>query len=146
MADLIRWRPFHSLMRDFFNDISPTFHNHHHIHQRDDIDFVPSLDLRQDEKGIEVTVDIPGMEKKNIDMFVEDDILVIRGEKEENKRGEAEGYIHTERSYGRFERRVYLPKGVEEDNLKAELKNGVLKLTAPVKTVSKPAGKKIAIL
>jgi HSP20 family protein len=150
MADITRWNPFFRFMRNVFDDdrglpAHPYHHHHHHVFLRDDIDFAPSLDLKQDEKGVEITVDLPGMEKKDVEISVEDGMLVISGEKEETKREELEGYIHAERSYGRFERSVHLPEGVEEDKLKAELKNGVLKLTAPVRSVAKPAGKKVAI-
>ena len=144
MVDLVKWKPFRGLFQDFFEDFSPFFNDRRPL-IRDDIDFLPKLDIRNTEKELQVTVDLPGIDKQDLDVKIEDGILFIKGEKKGEKREEKDGYTYYERSLGRFERRVRLPEDVEESQLKAEYKDGVLTLTAPRHKLEKPQPKKIEI-
>ena len=144
MVDLIKWRPFHSLMQGFFRDTEPLFGNSRLL-SRGNLWYEPRMDIRDLENEVQVILDTPGMDKKDIDITVEDDVLVVKGERTQENRKEENGYVHYEREFGAFERRVRLPENVEQDQLKAEYKEGVLTVTAPKAKVEKPEAKKVKI-
>ncbi len=144
MVDLVKWKPFQGLFHDFFEDFSPFLGDRRPL-IRDDIDFLPKLDIKNTERELEVTVDLPGIDKKDLEVNIEDGVLTIKGEKKGEKREEKDGYTYYERQLGRFERRVRLPEDVDEANLKAEYKDGVLVLTAPRRKLEKNEPKKIEI-
>jgi HSP20 family protein len=89
----------------------------------------PSLELGETEKEIRVTAELPGLEERDVDITVEEGVLTLRGEKKSEIDDKERGY--TERSYGRFERRIGLPRGVDRDGASATFKNGVLTVTLP---------------
>ena len=89
----------------------------------------PSLELGETEKEVRVTAELPGLEEKDVEITVEEGVLTLRGEKKSEVEDTDRGY--TERSYGRFERRIGLPRGVEQDKASATFKNGVLTVTLP---------------
>jgi HSP20 family protein len=89
----------------------------------------PSLELGEADKEVRVTAELPGLEEKDVDITVEEGVLTLRGEKKSEVEDKDRGY--TERSYGRFERRIALPRGVEQDKARATFKNGVLTVTLP---------------
>lgn len=102
----------------------------------------PMLDIHQDEKEIEITAELAGVSRDDIEITVNDGVLTICGEKR-NKRDDSEtGY--RERSYGRFERRITLPQNVDEDRIEADYEDGVLTITMP-KDEEKTRGRKIAL-
>ena len=83
--------------------------------------------------------DLPGMQQKNITVEINDDAIVIEGERSNEREERVEGYYSTERSYGRFCRLVPLPEGAIADSAKATFTNGVLEvvLHAPPHEVSR---------
>ena len=90
---------------------------------------LPRVELSENDKEIRVTAELPGMEEKDIEISLDNHQLVIRGEKKSETSDEERGY--SERSYGRFERRIGLPRGIERDKVAATFKNGVLTVTLP---------------
>jgi HSP20 family protein len=70
---------------------------------------VPAVEMTETEKSYKISVEVPGMEASDIEVGVEDDMLVISGEKKEEREENEEGYSLSERSYGAFERRIELP-------------------------------------
>jgi HSP20 family protein len=92
-----------------------------------------------------VRADLPGLEKKDVNVEIRDDALVIEGERTQEKERSEEGYFSSERSYGRFRRVVPLPDGAIADSVKATFKNGVLEIAmqAPPHEVSR--GRRIEI-
>jgi len=102
--------------------------------------FNPSIDVSENEKEINVSAELPGMDEKDIEVALEKDFLVISGEKKEEKDTKEKGVYHTERSYGAFTRTIQLPEGTDGDNIKARYKNGVLAITVP--KAQKPAEEK----
>src|SRR3546814_14880830 len=89
----------------------------------------PHLELGETDKEIRVTAELPGPDEKNVEVLVEDGALTLRGEKKAEVEDKDRGY--SERSYGRFERRISLPNGFEHDRASATLKNSVLTVTVP---------------
>ena len=88
--------------------------------------WVPAIDVTEDEKQITVSLDVPGVEPKDIEVTVSNQVLTIAGEKQESKETKADDVRHSERRFGSFRRTVRLPKSVDPAKIKAEHNNGVL--------------------
>ena len=108
---------------------------------------VPNIEIAETDKAIEVTVEMPGLERKDVDISLEDDTLTIRGEKKvEQGTGDGKNdknVQHSERSYGVFLRVLQLPPGIDPSFVQATMTNGVLKITIP--KPAKPEPKKIEV-
>lgn len=92
---------------------------------------LPSMDVTETDKEIEITAELPGLEEKDVQINVADNMLTIRGEKKAEKEQTDKNYRLVERSYGSFERALELPDGVNADDIKATIAKGVLKVTVP---------------
>ena len=103
---------------------------------------VPSIEISETDKAIEISAEMPGLERKDVEITIEDDTLTIRGEKkiEENKDKNVQ---HSERSYGVFLRVLQLPPGIDPSSVQATMSNGVLRITIPKPAKSEP--KKIEV-
>jgi HSP20 family protein len=95
------------------------------------LEMTPSMDLGETDKEIEITAELPGLEEKDIQLNVADNVLTIRGEKKNEREETKKDYHLVERSYGSFTRAVQLPEGVNADGIKAVMSKGVLKVTVP---------------
>jgi HSP20 family protein len=93
--------------------------------------FSPSVDIKDSEKEIRVSAELPGMDDKDVDVSLSKDSLTIRGEKREEKEDKGKDYYRMERSYGSFSRTIPLPAEVDTDKAKAEFKKGLLTVTLP---------------
>lgn len=91
----------------------------------------PAIEMTETDKDYKISVEVPGMEAKEIDVTVQDDMLVISGEKKEAHEEKERYCYRSERSYGAFERRISLPSAAEADKIKAVARNGVLQITLP---------------
>jgi HSP20 family protein len=98
-------------------------------------------DVVETDKEVKVTAELPGMEDADIDVRFMDDTLVISGEKKSDREVEENGYVLRERRFGRVERILALPEGIDADAAQARFKNGVLTVTIP-KTAEAQAGAK----
>jgi HSP20 family protein len=102
----------------------------------------PSVEVVETDKDIRIAAELPGMDEKDVEVSVSDDILIIRGE----KKAEIDKERHfSERYYGRFERRIPLPFEVEDDHAEASFENGVLTVTLPKSPKAEAKTKRIAI-
>ena len=97
---------------------------------------MPTMDVSETDKVIEITAELPGLEKKDVELNVADNLLTIRGEKKNEREEKNKDYHLVERSYGSFSRSVELPAGVKTEDITAKIANGVLTVT-----VQKPAPK-----
>jgi HSP20 family protein len=101
-------------------------------------EWYPSLESYTKGGNLIIKADLPGVDPKEVSISVVDDRLTIKGERKE-KREEREGEcFFCETSYGRFERTVTLPEGVDTEKIKASYKNGVLEITMPAKVAALP--------
>jgi HSP20 family protein len=91
----------------------------------------PSLDVSETDKEIKITCELPGIEEKDVQLSLTDNVLTIRGEKRTESEDKDKAYYHNECSYGAFSRQVELPSHVDASQLKASMKHGVLRITAP---------------
>ena len=89
----------------------------------------PRTDVSETDKEIQLELEIPGIDKKDIKVEVKDNTLTISGERTEAKDEEGTDYSRRERRYGKFERSFGLPDTVESDKVSAKYKNGILTLT-----------------
>jgi HSP20 family protein len=103
----------------------------------------PSVEVAQTDKDIRVSAELPGLDEKDVEVLVDDDVLTIRGEKKAET--EDQGHRFSERYYGRFERVIPLPFAVEEDKAEASFANGVLTVTLPKSAKAEEKAKRIAI-
>jgi HSP20 family protein len=107
----------------------------------------PSIDVKEGKDGIEVTAELPGVDEKDVEVELVDDLLTIRGEKkaERNEEDKEKGYHVQERSYGSFQRSIRLPFRAESDKVTAEFKKGILKISCPRPAGATATGRKIDI-
>ncbi|WP_108660148.1 Hsp20/alpha crystallin family protein [Acuticoccus kandeliae] len=108
---------------------------------------VPRMDIVEKDGRIEMTAELPGLEEKDVDIEVNDNILTIKGEKKtEREEKQGDNCYLTERSYGTFTRAIELPEGVDPNDVKASMAKGVLTITVPKPAkLAKASAKKIAI-
>ena len=103
----------------------------------------PSLEVTASDHEVRVSAELPGMEEKDIELLVDEDVLTIRGEKKAETEDKERRF--SERFYGRFERVVPLPFAVEDEKVEASFENGVLTVTLPKSAKAKEKAKRIAI-
>jgi HSP20 family protein len=105
----------------------------------------PAVDVTEDDKAFKITAELPGMSEKDIEVNVTGDMIVLKGEKrQEREEKERHRYV-SERSYGSFQRAFALPEGVDRDQISAEFRKGVLTLTLPKTADAQKQQKKIEI-
>lgn len=97
----------------------------------DDGSFLPVLDAKESDDEIRITVELPGLEEKDVEVSFKDDVLTIKGEKRSESKGGEKGAQWVERRYGSFRRAVPLPVDVDADKVQAHFKSGVLTVVAP---------------
>ena len=105
--------------------------------------WTPAVDANEKDGSIYVTLELPGVEMKDVGVTLENNVLTIRGERRAEKDNDDKSYHWRERAFGAFERSFTLPATVDRDKLQASYKDGVLEVVIPRKAEAKP--KQIAI-
>lgn len=107
--------------------------------------WAPTVDITEDEKALHVKAEVPGIDEKDLNVTLENNVLTISGEKKEERKEEKKDdrYIVSERRFGSFYRSIRLPEGVKADKIEAKFKNGVLNIEIPREESAPP--KKIKI-
>ncbi|MBU6390947.1 MAG: Hsp20/alpha crystallin family protein [Planctomycetota bacterium] len=100
--------------------------------------WIPPIDLSETAEKITVKAEIPGIDPKEVDISIQGDTLLIKGEKKEEKEEKGKNYYRMERRYGGFSRSIDLPSSVDTNKVTAEYKNGVLEITLQKKEAVKP--------
>ncbi|HYE75702.1 MAG TPA: Hsp20/alpha crystallin family protein [Blastocatellia bacterium] len=98
----------------------------------------PTVDVYEDKNGIILEADLPGMKAGDFELSVENNILTLRGERKFEKKSEEGNYHRVERSYGQFTRSFTLPSTIDIEQVNAEFKDGVLRVTLPRREETKP--------
>ena len=104
----------------------------------------PAVDIYETEGEIVVQAELPGMDRKDISLNLENNVLTIRGDRQFKKETKEDNYHRIERSYGGFSRSFSIPTSVDEDKIRADYKDGVLKIALPKKEQAKPKQIQIA--
>lgn len=92
---------------------------------------MPHIDETEDDKAFFVSVELPGMDEKDVDVTLSGRLLTIRGEKKEDEKEEGKDYYRRERKFGSFRRTLELPGDVDESKIGASFRKGVLKIELP---------------
>jgi len=103
---------------------------------------VPAVNVKETEKNFEIEVAAPGLTKKDFKITVENGVLTISSEKKEEKEQKEKDYTRMEFSYSSFSRSFSLPENVNEDDVKANYEDGLLKLNVAKKLITQPKAKK----
>ena len=124
-------RPTWDLFDRFFEDFEP-------MRFAGETEFAPAFDVSETENELIVKAEVPGMDKKDININLSDGLLTITGEKHHEKKEESEKYHCFESRYGKFSRTMRLPSEVDNDKVDAMYKDGVLTITLPKSETVKP--------
>jgi HSP20 family protein len=110
------------------------------------IGFLPATDIVETDDQLVLTAELPGLEKKDVEIVVDEGVLTLRGEKIEEKKEEEDKKLHLyERTYGAFQRSFALPRTVDPAKITAEFEKGVLKVFLPKTVEAKAKGRKVEI-
>lgn len=136
---LIRWNPvanFENMQRE----IDRVFYSFRSDTQ--DVEalktLMPMVDIIERENEFSIKVELPGVDKKDVKITVQNNVLTIKGEKRQENEIKGENYQHLERSYGVFQRSFTLPTSVHSEKIDASYNNGVLSVTIPKLEEAKP--------
>ena len=105
--------------------------------------FVPEINVYETDKNFEITAELPGMRKEDIEISMEDHTLTISGERKAHREENGRKYHRVESRFGRFSRSLPLPNIIDAENVEANYENGVLTVTVP--KLKEKAGKKIEV-
>ena len=100
----------------------------------------PQVEMFERDGNLVVHADLPGLKKEDVSLEIRKNNLVIEGERKETREEEEKGYYHSERTYGRFYRRIPLPEKVDTDQVTASFRDGVLEVKMPAPELSKVQG------
>jgi HSP20 family protein len=143
---IIRWDPFRDLvtlrdkMNRLFEDAATGRGEEKELISSS---WAPAIDIYEDETQLVLTAEVPGINEKDVEIKIEDNLLSIQGERKLEKETKEENYHRIERAYGSFYRSFTLPNYIDQDKIRAEHENGVLKITMPKKAELKPRKVKI---
>jgi HSP20 family protein len=141
---LVKWEPKRNMF-NVFDDVEKMINQAfgHSILNKEITSHVqPLLDVYETDNTIVASLDLPGVEKKDVEVSVSNGFLTISGER---KNISSEGRIWQETSFGTFKRTFELTEAVVEDKIKAQFKNGVLKISLPKAEEIKPAVRNISV-
>lgn len=127
------WNPFRDL-----ETISEEFNKMLNGGSFEPLARTPAVDIVDSKNHLRIMAELPGMDKKDIHVSVDGDVLTIKGEKHKEAETKEDGYVKSERYYGSFQRAIQLPSSIDTNDIKAAYKNGVLELTLNKREEAKP--------
>ncbi len=95
------------------------------------VDLSPRIDISETDAAYKIEAELPGINQKEIDVKIDNNILTIKGKKEDIKEEKEKNYHLRERYYGAFQRSISLPNNIEPEKIKASFENGVLNISVP---------------
>jgi HSP20 family protein len=132
--DMFRMSPF-QLMRHFSEEMDRMWRGGSAASERRGEDvpaWRPVVDVQERDGQLQIRADLPGVNEKDVKISIENDTLIIQGERKREEEREEGGWYRAERSYGTFYRAIPLPQGSEVDKANANFRNGVLEVAVPV--------------
>jgi HSP20 family protein len=148
MTVIARWDPFRefSTLQDRMNRL---FRESYGPEGRDESlttsQFAPPVDVYEDEHNVVLKVEVPGIDEKDIDVRVENNVLTVHGERKVEKEEKEENFRRVERQYGNFTRTFTLPSTVDAERIQADYDKGILKIVLPKKAEAKPKSIKVNV-
>lgn len=153
MANITRWDPFgefnsiqdrfNQLLgqpRGFFRNLSPSMEQ-----PLEFASFAPPVDIYEDDHNVTIQAELPGIEEKDLNITLENNVLTISGERKLENEENKDNFHRIERSYGRFTRSFTLPSTLDTENVNAEFNNGVLKIVLNKVEAAKPKQIKVGV-
>ena len=133
--NLIKWKPVGNLARRGY-PLNGWFDEFFYPTEREAVgrslwDWNPVVDIFDNDSDIVIKAELPGVDKKDIVVDVKDRVLTLKGERSLENEVEEENYYRRERTYGKFERSFTLPENVKSEDIKADYKDGVLRIDIP---------------
>ncbi len=107
--------------------------------------FVPPVDVYEDEHSIQLKLEVPGVDEKDLDIKVENNLLTVSGERKFEKEEKEENFHRVERRYGSFSRSFTLPNTVNTEDIQADYDHGVLKIRLTKRAEAKPKQIKVNV-
>ena len=143
---ITRWDPFRDLglLQDRMNRLFDDAGRGWRADEPATTTWSPAVDIFETAGDIVVKAELPGMDRKDISLNLENNVLTLRGERRFEKETKEENYHRVERSYGGFSRSFSIPATVDEERIHADYKDGVLKILLPKKEQAKPKQIRIA--
>ena len=146
MTVLTRWDPFREfstlqdrmnrLFRDSYGDREEALTTS---------SFAPAVDVYEDDHNLTLKIEVPGIDEKDIDVRVENNVLTVHGERKFEKEEKEENFRRVERQYGSFTRSFTLPNTVDTDRVQANYEKGILKIQLAKKAEAKPKQIKVNV-
>jgi HSP20 family protein len=129
-----------------FNDLFSKFNQDLGLGYLENIDFSPRVEIKEKDNKYVVSAEIPGLQESDINVSLEENTLILEGERKTESKDEKEGYYSSEFTYGSFYRAIPLDNEVNADSIKATCKNGILKVEMEKTHPQKHKTKKIPVL
>jgi HSP20 family protein len=107
--------------------------------------FAPPVDVYEDEHNVILKIEVPGIDEKDIDVRIENNVLTIHGDRQFEKEEKEENFRRVERQYGTFTRTFTLPTTVDAEKVAANYDKGILKIALPKKAEAKPKQIKVNV-
>jgi HSP20 family protein len=107
--------------------------------------FAPPVDVYEDEHNLTLKLEVPGIDEKDIDVRIENNVLTVHGERKIEKEEKEENFRRVERQYGSFTRTFTLPTSVDAEKVAANYDKGILKIVLPKKAEAKPKQIKVNV-
>ena len=148
MTVITRWDPFRefSTLQDRMNRL---FRDSYGPEGREETlnttSFAPPVDVYEDEHSVNVKIEVPGIDEKDIDVRIENNVLTVHGERKFEKEEKQENFRRVERQYGSFTRTFTLPTTVDAEKVAASYDKGILKIALPKKAEAKPKQIKVNV-
>ena len=148
MTVITRWDPFRefSTLQDRMNRL---FRESYGPEGREETlnntSFAPPVDVYEDEHSVNVKIEVPGVDEKDIDVRIENNVLTVHGERKFEKEEKQENFRRVERQYGSFTRTFTLPTTVDAEKVAASYDKGILKIALPKKAEAKPKQIKVSV-
>jgi HSP20 family protein len=139
---VVRWEPFRDLL-SLQDRMNRMFDESYRGRSASDDwalggSWAPAVDIYEHEGNIVLTAELPGVDPKDVDIRVENNVLTLRGERKWSDEVQRESYHRVERAYGSFARSFTLPNVVNTEKIKADFEDGMLKLVLPKREEAKP--------
>ena len=148
MTVITRWEPFRefSTLQDRMNRL---FRESYGPEGREETlnntSFAPPVDVYEDEHSVNLKIEVPGVDEKDIDVRIENNVLTVHGERKFEKEEKQENFRRVERQYGSFTRSFTLPTTVDAEKVLANYDKGILKIALPKKAEAKPKQIKVSV-
>ena len=124
--------PFQSLFGRLFGDTMPEFYG------TPEANAAPRTNIAENDHGYRLSLELPGLDEKDIQVHVQDHVLTVTGERKDDRESEGKRWHRVEHRYGQFSRTISLPQDASAKAVEAVYKNGVLTVTVPKQPESRP--------